>query len=539
MLRRTILYFLVLAGACQLPAQNAPSKFRISGKTVNAITGQVLAGAEVSITKAEQLDSVLQKMLTNDDGSFFFAGLEPGKYLLVGQANGFSRQSYEQHGIFSSAVVAGPGLVSESLVFRLRPDGRIVGRVVDENQEPVPNAMVYLFRSDPSGGFKQVFQRAQVSTDDRGYYRLPHIEAGRYYLLVSAQPWFGTFAPANANGNQSVVDKATFDVVFPVTFYPGVTDAGSASPIVLDEGQEFTADFTLNAIPALHLRLNHLNNSLNNSPEQPRNTRLGTRVFGTEIYPLGLRETQADENSREIAGLAPGKYVLNVESYGAVKERHSTVVNVTGDTEFDVDAASPAPSIHGVVQEEGGLNLTPQAFVLLWNTRRNEALEAAIDNKGQFEFTPDFLAPGDYSVFVASGLNSSIGKLSATGAQVEGQTIRVSTSKPIELKIELSTRLSAINGIARRNNEPFAGVMILLVPPSPEKNLPLFRRDQSDSDGTFTLHDVLPGRYKILAIEDGWDVEWADMSLFKARLDRAPSIEVAPNRTYQTTVNVE
>jgi protocatechuate 3,4-dioxygenase beta subunit len=535
MLRRTILFFLLLAGACPLPAQNLPGKFRISGKTVSAVSGQVLAGAEVSIVKAEQLDSVLQKMLTNDDGSFCFADLEPGKYLLIGQRNGFSRQSYEQHGAFSSAVVVGPGLVSENLVFRLRPDGRIVGRVVDENQEPVPNAMVDLFRSDPSGGFKQVFRRAQTSTDDRGYYRLPHLESGRYYLLVSAQPWFGPFAQAYGNGNQSAADKAAFDVVFPVMFYPGVTDAGSASPFVLDEGQEFTADFTLHAIPALHLRLNHLNNS----SEQPRNSRLAARVFGTEIYLMGQRETQDDENTREIAGVAPGEYVLDIESYGAVRQKHSTVVNVTADMEFDVDAASPAPSIRGVVQKDGGLKLAPQAFVLLWNPRSNEALQAPIDNKGQFEFTPDLLAPGDYSVFVASGLNSTIGSLSATGAQVEGQTIRVSTPKPIELSIELSTSLSTINGIARRNDEPFAGVMILLVPQSPEKNLPLFRRDQSDSDGTFTLHDVLPGRYKILAIEDGWDVEWADMSLFKARLDRAPSIEVAPNRTCQTTVSVE
>jgi len=535
MLRRTIVFFLALAGACQLPAQNLPAKFRISGKTVNDVTGQVLAGTEVSISKAEQPDSVLQKMLTNDDGSFSFAGIEPGKYLLVGQRNSFSRQSYQQHGAFSSAVVAGPGLVSENLIFRLRPDGRIVGKVVDENQEPVPNAMVYLFRSDPSGGFKQVFQRAQTSTDDRGYYRLAHIESGRYYVLVSAQPWFGPFAQAYGNGTQSVADKAALDVVFPPTFYPGVTDAGSASPFVLDEGQEFTADFTLNAIPALRLWLNHFNNS----PEQLRNARLASRVFGTEIYLLGQRETQAEENSREIAGLAPGKYVLNIESYGAVREKHSTVVNVTADREFDVDAASPAPSIRGAVQRDGGLNLTPQAFVLLWNPRRNEALEAPIDNKGQFEFTPDLLVPGDYSVFVASGRNSTIGILSATGARVEGQTIRVAAANPIQLRIELSKSLSTINGIARRDDEPFAGVMIVLVPQSPEKNLPLFRRDQSDSDGTFTLHDVLPGRYKILAIEDGWDVEWANMSLFKARLDRALSIEVAPNRTYQTTVNVE
>jgi hypothetical protein len=535
MIHRTILFFLLLAGVCQLPAQNQPGKFRVSGKTVNAVTGQGLAGAEVSISKAEQPDSVPQKMLTNDDGSFSFASLEPGKYLLVGQRNDFSRQSYEQHGAFSSAVVVGTGLISESLIFRLRPDGRIVGKVVDENQEPVPNALVYLFRSDPSGGFKQVIQQAQASTDDRGYYRLPHLESGRYYELVSAQPWFGPFAQVYGNGNQSAADKAAFDVVFPVTFYPGVTDAGSASPIGLDEGQEFTADFTLNAVPALHLRLNHLNNSSG----QPRNSSLAARAFGTEIYLPGLRETQIDANAREMAGVAPGKYVLDIESYGALREKRSTVVDVNTDLEFDADAVSPAPSIHGVVQKDGGLNLTPQAFVLLWNPRRNEALQAPIDNEGQFEFIPDLLAPGDYSVFVASGLNSTIARLSATGAQVEGQTMRVTATNPIQMKIELSKSLSTINGVARRSDEPFAGVMIMLVPQSPEKNLPLFRRDQSDSDGTFTLHDVLPGRYKILAIEGGWDAEWADMSLLKVRLDRAPTLEVAPNRTYQTTVIVE
>ena len=241
-----------LAGG-QAPARSAPrnsGQYTISGVVVNAVTGQALAGTAVSISKVEQPDSVLQKMLTNDDGSFSFASLEPGKYLLVGQRNDFNRQSYEQHGAFSSAVAVGTGLVSESLIFRLRPDGRIVGKVVDENQEPVPNAMVYLFRSDPSGGFKQVIQQAQVATDDRGYYRLPHIESGRYYELVSAQPGFGPIAQVYGKGNQSAADKAAFDVVFPVTFYPGVTDAGSASAIVLDEGQEFTADFTLNAIPA-------------------------------------------------------------------------------------------------------------------------------------------------------------------------------------------------------------------------------------------------------------------------------------------------
>ena len=36
------------------------------------------------------------------------------------------------------------------------------------------------------------------------------------------------------------------------------------------------------------------------------------------------------------------------------------------------------------------------------------------------------------------------------------------------------------------DGKPLAGAMILLVPEDAEMNLPKFRRDQSDSDGTFT-----------------------------------------------------
>jgi hypothetical protein len=81
--------------------------------------------------------------------------------------------------------------------------------------------------------------------------------------------------------------------------------------------------------------------------------------------------------------------------------------------------------------------------------------------------------------------------------------------------------------------------MILLVPEHPEVNLPKFRRDESDNDGTFTLRDVLPGRYKVMAVEDGWDWEWGNPALLKKRLERAQEIEVQPDRMYQRVVGVE
>jgi hypothetical protein len=59
-----------------------------------------------------------------------------------------------------------------------------------------------------------------------------------------------------------------------------------------------------------------------------------------------------------------------------------------------------------------------------------------------------------------------------------------------------------------RDGKPAAGVMILLVP-NPAAEREMFRRDQSDSDGSFQMSRVVPGQYTAVAIEDGWTLDWA------------------------------
>ena len=53
-----------------------------------------------------------------------------------------------------------------------------------------------------------------------------------------------------------------------------------------------------------------------------------------------------------------------------------------------------------------------------------------------------------------------------------------------------------------------AGAMVAIVPNDPESHVELFRRDQSDFDGTFLLRGVIPGVYTIVAVEDAWGFEW-------------------------------
>jgi hypothetical protein len=64
------------------------------------------------------------------------------------------------------------------------------------------------------------------------------------------------------------------------------------------------------------------------------------------------------------------------------------------------------------------------------------------------------------------------------------------------------------------------------------------RQDQSDSDGTFSLTAV-PGRYTLVAVENGWDKEWASPSVMKMWLKAGEPVEVAPDGKYTIKVKVQ
>ncbi len=95
-----------------------------------------------------------------------------------------------------------------------------------------------------------------------------------------------------------------------------------------------------------------------------------------------------------------------------------------------------------------------------------------------------------------------------------------------------------MTGVALRNGKPFAGAMIVLVPADPVHNQILFRRDQSDSDGTFTL-SVVPGKYTLLALENGWELEWSDPAVLKPYMALGESVVVEPRGKYEVKIGVQ
>jgi hypothetical protein len=83
-----------------------------------------------------------------------------------------------------------------------------------------------------------------------------------------------------------------------------------------------------------------------------------------------------------------------------------------------------------------------------------------------------------------------------------------------------------VEGFAKRDGKGAPGAMIVLVPKNPEANHDRFRRDQSDLDGSFVLPNVSPGSYTIIAIENGWDLDWAKPAVLARYLQRGQTIVV-------------
>ena len=102
-----------------------------------------------------------------------------------------------------------------------------------------------------------------------------------------------------------------------------------------------------------------------------------------------------------------------------------------------------------------------------------------------------------------------------------------------------STCLGLFEGMAERAGRGTSGVMVLLAPEDAKDNQILFRRDQSDSDGTFLLSDIIPGHYRLLAIDDGWELNWADPNVLAAYLKKSIPVQIHAHDKLQKTMEVQ
>jgi hypothetical protein len=531
---------LLAIGVFAQSAGPAQEGFRISGTVVSSVTGQPLAQVRVFLSRTEARQD-REVVITGSDGRFSFDGIPPGKYVLAAGKPGFLMQGFEAHENYSSAIVTGPGMSAENLVFRIHPAAVISGQIVNEQDEPVRDVQVVLFRSWPEDGKRTVRPSGATNSDDRGQYRFGELPPGTYFVVVCARPWYAAYTANNANGDvgQSQNSSVPFDMTYPVIYYSGATDSSQATPLNLAAGDRVSADFALIPERALHIlvRTPKLNAS------QGYSVMMIPEAFqGSSLpMPVSMQTSMSKPGEIEIAGLAPGQYRMQVVFPGKETFSYSQELDLQNDTEIDTSTSSQSRSISGTIRAQGGSPLPPGGAVFLRNSVSGEGSRARVAPDGQFQFgSREVISSGTYEVAVAYQ-DIFLVSVSATGARVVGRTIDIRGSDPIRLSLVVSQGIGRVDGTAVSGDDakPMAGAMVLLVPDDPANNSILIRRDQSDSDGTFTLPSVVPGHYTLLAIRNGWDLEWMNPAVLRPYLQGGQPVEVQKNGRYNLKVRVQ
>jgi hypothetical protein len=495
---------------------SGPGFWTITGTVVSATGGTPLDRADVILSTPGPRGSQIAESLTSENGSFRFDHLQAGKYRLQASRRGYIPAGYQEHDGFYTGVIVGHNLESQNLRLELFPTAIVAGVVTDESGEPIGGAQVHLYRLDENTGEGKIVGAGSQTTDDTGTYEFARLKAGAYYVGVSASPWYAVH-PArktDASGAPLPDDQQThspLDVAYPMTFYANATDSASATPIALNAGDRTEVNVSLHAVPAIHIQV-QLRVADQSSGRGMAMPMLSQEVFGSDqVQPNSVTWMSSPNHGQpvgDLVGVAPGQYVLRQYPQQGESGRTASV-DLTTDQVVDFSSTSATGvDVSGKLVMASREPLPDRISVILLPANASPSLPPArADRNGAFGLHG--VPPGSYEVQVhAPGATLAVTQMAASGADVHGTHITVATDSVL-LAATLASGSTTITGYAKRDGKGFGGAMILLVPQYPNGSHELFRRDQSNSDGSFTLNGVIPGSYTLVAIEDGWTLDWA------------------------------
>jgi hypothetical protein len=234
----------MLAAIFMASGQPAADKCRVEGTVLNAVTGQPVRKARITLTPSEGGEWTLAA--TDAHGKYSFADLPPGKYRLaamhqgyLGQLFGAQKPGEEQKG---EPLELTAGSVKTDVDLKLTPLGSIMGFVRDEDGDPVRQVDVALLVYAHGSSGKKLQIRQDMQTDALGEYRLFDLPPGTYYLRAK---------PLSAQNPAMGLPTEAYATIY----YPNSPHQAGAGTVQLAAGQEQRGiDFVLHSISVASIR---------------------------------------------------------------------------------------------------------------------------------------------------------------------------------------------------------------------------------------------------------------------------------------------
>jgi hypothetical protein len=505
---------LLLALLAQVPAPTGS----ISGRVLDMETNAPLAGVNVG-------SQTIGRVRTDAEGRYVLRNVAAGAAVtvFVQEANG----GYTNMTLTSPKRVAvAAGRETTNVDFRVRLDAQISGRVLDENGEPLPGIRVsvvervYVSNDDNTYSNGSIAPRLSfgVVTDDRGAYRIDNnVFAGRHYYVLAQQPK----RYANPVSDVPSDSQSRRRSLVP-TFYPSASSLETAVPIV-PKSLEHRSDLEIRMRRAPNYCLDGVLNA-GATPAQLRFAIQDENVPGESPQGNGVPalggESGPDGRIR-VCDLYPGRFVI----IAAQAAPNTALTQLSGAlpvtiTNADVTglkvAAMPPVMVAGEVAWDNppaDASFKPVLDIRHSPRPLSAPRPAGTSVPGEFSFTA--LPTLEYSLAIFA--QAPPGTPSAMPASMYVKDITYGGTSVLHGAInpgDGSSKLRIVVGddagsigvnVQGSDGKPSAGTAVIILPASAQTVTELaatLRVGNSDDGGAYTLVNVPPGRYYVLATND-------------------------------------
>ena len=499
------------------PATDPTQLCTLEGKVVHATTGEPLRKAQITLMMINETTRRAYNATSDAEGKYKIEKIEPGRYTLNATRFGFVRQTY---GARSNTQPGGnltlaPAQKMTGADFKMTPQGVIIGRVVDEDGDPVQFSMVQVSRARFQGGQRRMVPAGGASTNDIGEFRVSGLPAGRYYLSATASR-NEAMIMANIGGSAQPVSDQGYGTVY----YPGTPHIAGAAPIEIQPGSE---------LRGLELRL-----------VKQRVIRVSGKVVGhgrqsamimmlpksNDMFTVSMSRNMGQvqpDGTFDIRNVPPGSYILTSQSFDGTNRLYARMPIEVGESHVEnvVLQFQPSFNMQGRLRYEG----TPpqQAPNLRLMLRSSEdpmgmgSASALVKEDGSISLMNVFADRFQINTFgLPQGAYLKSVRLGDQEVLESGLDL---TAGPTSAVLDVLVSMSAgqITGaVTNDKNEQVSGAIVTLVPDSKRAKMEfLFKQATTDQAGAFVLNSVAPGDYKVYAWEEIDPQAWRDPEFVK------------------------
>jgi hypothetical protein len=510
---------LCLRGLAQQPACT------IQGTVVDAASNQPVARARV-IAEVRGSHSFLK--LTDDRGRFCFDRLTPAAYHLVVQKAGYWEQ---RHGV---TLAVRENSEVKPVTIRMTAYAGISGVVLDADGDPLPGAEVTVWKRTRDKDGWSPDSEDSVEADGQGAFHLSQLAAGTYYVSVKrpdSNDRRFTFPFVDSRG-QAPREKEV------ETFYPGSFTFAGAAPVELKAGQQVE-----NLVLTLkRTRLHRISGRIANpSPSSfltlHRETETGSSSIGS--IPVGKDGSFSRED------LLPAQYTLRL-SEGQRMVARKDVDLTSGDAVGITLDPLETVDVPVVFRTEGkGPVFRPrmEGWGFLVQDGFDEEVVGRVEDDGTYRF--EQVPRGVYRLFIRlDGQRLYVKRIASGGESLPNKKLDLRGAAPGTIEVTLSPNLAELQGRAatpkdHADTDRSEAVTVILV--DVEKGgeeMSIASQTGIDQNGNFQMGTVVPGKYRLYAIEGFDEDEWGSAELAKALSRKSVELELKESENKQVDITV-